>query len=264
MYVDAHCHLADLRLEAELDRVLRAAESRGISLFVQGGFDPDDWQRQLELQRRYPNRLVTAFGLHPWWVAAHTDQELEEALVLLEKELPRAQALGELGLDQGRRVGPESYPRQLRAFRAQLEISQKISEKPLVLHIVRAHSLALGILKAIRVGGQYPGIIHSFSGSREIARQYLDLGFSLSISGGITRKGFETLRRAVSYIPRDRLILESDSPDQSPENWMGDLNEPISLFETAKAVGEIRGEDPDELLQASSINARRVFLGRIL
>ena len=236
-YIDAHCHLADPRLESELPRIFAESEKRGIDSFVQGGVGPDDWDRQLSLKTRYPGKILTSFGLHPWWVAERDEKQVRSAFANLKKRIGEADALGETGLDHAPRIAETSRPIQELAFELQLGLF-KATQKPLVLHVVRAHERALQIIAKAAIKDAR-GLVHSFSASREIAKKYLDLGLTLSISGVICGKGFETLRRAVSYIPLDRLVLETDSPDQKPADWERAWNEPVALFRVAE-----NGHDP--------------------
>jgi TatD DNase family protein len=279
-YIDAHCHLADPRFAGSLEDVLARSREAGIGAWVQGGVDPADWDRQLVIQKQHPGQIYTSFGLHPWWVARSSKAEFEQGLKLLAVRFKEADGLGELGLDYGPRLEAsletnmtldrdEARAWQSEAFERQLELL-KTTPKPLVLHIVRAHEDALDILQKYSKAGVFErgGLVHSFSGPREIAQKYLDLGFSLSISGGIVRKGFETLKRAVSYIPLDRLLVETDSPDQAlPNQAQNDrqLNEPTALIEIARAIAGLRskhgGESAERILEQSARNITRIFGG---
>lgn len=270
-YIDAHCHLADPRFGDGLGKVLERSRAAGIGAWVQGGVDPEDWDRQLAIQKKYPDQIYTAFGLHPWWVAKASREEFEQALGQLADRFKQADGLGELGLDYGPRLGPSEKQKQWQreCFERQLELLQA-TPKPLILHIVRAHEDALKILQKSasclpsKTGRfEREGLVHSFSGPHEIARKYLDLGLSLSISGGIARKGFETLKRAVSYIPLDRLLVETDSPDQPLTEPQ--LNEPTALIEIARAIAVLRsqhgGESAERILEQSARNITRIFGG---
>jgi TatD DNase family protein len=256
MIWDSHCHLSDARVLEGLDLILARARDAGITGFVLGGTDPEEWKRQHELRTNFLDfKWKLSFGLHPWWVARQTPEALSQALTLLERELPIADALGELGLDHGPKLPPETHTRQREAFERQLVLAQKF-EKPLILHIVRAHAEALEILKKNPpTAGR--ALVHSYSGSREQVRDYLHLGCFLSISGAVTRPRFETLRQAVLDIPLDRLLLETDCPDQPIEGQT--QSEPAHLLEIARVLSELRGESTEEILEANSQNLRRFF-----
>lgn len=264
-WIDAHCHLADPRYSDEslLEGVLERSRQAGIGRWIQGGVDPDDWRRQRFLAERYPGRIVPCFGLHPWWVAALADVQLDTALGALERELAqwgnRPAGIGELGLDFGKRFGAETHDLQLEAFKRQLDIA-RACKRPIVLHIVQAHETALKLLETT---GKFEqgGLVHSFSGSRATAERYLRVGLTLSISGVIARKGFESLKKAVVTLPPDSFVLETDSPDQS---FTSGLNEPARLRQVAEAVARLRNEDPIDLLTRSARLARKIFLGNFV
>lgn len=248
-WIDAHCHLADLRFPALGDVIERSRKAR-ISGWIQGGVDPADWQRQREIKKEFGATVLTAFGLHPWWVAKATSGDIEDGIKRLEKELPEADAAGEMGLD----LSPKyelTAEKQVEVFQRQWTLAEKLF-KPMVWHIVRGHTQVLELLQKKRV---QRGIIHSFSGSPEEARRYIDKGFLISISGVIARPGYEKVKKTVSTLPPDRLVLETDSPDQG----LADINEPAFLLEVAKAAATIRRTDPETLLNQSRANLRMLF-----
>ncbi len=263
-WIDAHCHLADPRLKAALPEILDRAQKAGVDRFIQGGIDPADWDRQDQLAAtRPPGQILAAFGLHPLWVAENYQDACESALeALIQRLQPGASgpaALGELGLDHRPRFGPKTRPRQLEFFQRQLELPEGHS-LPLILHVVRAHSEALQALKAASSRRPLKGIVHSFSGSFEVARQYLDLGFFISVGGTLVGlQSFEKTAKTVIKLPPDRLVLETDSPDQPPPSYAGRLNEPASLWDVACAVGALRNEAPETVLDRSRSNLEKLF-----
>lgn len=260
-WVDAHCHLADERLAGRVEEIIERSRSAGVGAWVQGGVGPDDWERQLQLKAKYGAAIITAFGIHPWWAATHRKSDIESALKTLEEKLPLARAVGELGLDLGpKHTSPESNIKQFFAFEAQLELA-KAAQKPLILHVVHAHAEAIDILKD---NGPYEasGIVHSFSSSYEIAKEYLDLGFYISIGGSITREGFQNLKKAINSFPLDRIVVETDSPDQTPRLpgvKVDALNEPNNLIGIAEVLASLRGVSRDEILTRSSAKLRKLF-----
>lgn len=262
-YIDAHCHLADPRLDSIRNDLLDRSRRAGVRAWIQGGVGPEDWERQKELKKQFPGEVHAVFGLHPWWIMDHErTEEIRQALQCLEEQIQECCAIGEIGLDFGSRASrTESRDRQLWSFEAQLEIASRIP-KPLVLHVVRAHAEALSCLKKRQRVLDRGGIVHAFSGTPGIAKSYLDLGFSISLGGTVTKKSAESLellKEMIAVIPEDRLLIESDAPDQAPAGWGRKLNEPISILRIADTIAVIRGETPDELLRRSAENAVRIF-----
>ena len=257
--MDAHCHLADPRFDQTRADVIARARVAGISFFLQGGVNQRDWERQLSLEQNFPHTLGLVFGLHPWHVAAASTREtdLDAEFPKLQSYATQALAIGEIGLDFSKKIPPDSYDRQIRYFQRQLELARDLG-KPVVLHIVGAHPQALTELKQIRPASG--GLVHAFTGSHEIAREYLQLGFHLSIGAAVTRHGYETLKRAITRLPDERIVIESDAPDQpSPSVPAGALNEPTSIFETAAAIAELRGTTPEQVLSQSAQSLKKLF-----
>lgn len=270
MFIDAHCHLTDPKLLGRIDEVMDAAQARGIGAFILGGVNPADWDRQIELSRRYPGKVFPCFGLHPWFVAGRmgiTGQELEKeirrGLEILPGYLGQAAGLGELGLDLGPKTDPTTETLQRDVFVSQLRMAREL-KIPLVLHIVKAHSQAIRLLGE---NGPWPqgGLVHAFSGSFEIAEEYARLGFTLSIGGVAARHGYETLKRCLKKLPLEQVVVESDSPDQIPDGYQGleeGVNDPRSLWMVAQEICRIKGDPgltPEGVLKKSRENLDRIF-----
>jgi len=252
-YIDAHCHLADPCFDGKLDQVMAHARQVKIHHFIQGGVGPEDWQRQMQLADA---SWLFSFGLHPWFVAEHSDSACKQALSQLEPLLKQAIALGECGIDRGPKVSKASYPRQVTCFEDQLRMAKE-HDKPLVLHVVRAHGEVLKRLRACK--SQWRGIVHGFAGSYDVARAYMDLGLVISVGGALTRLGYHKLKSAVSRIPKTHLVVESDAPDMAPTDWGHPLNEPASLWLVAKAVAYFQQSNAKDVLDRSRQNLCRVF-----
>lgn len=257
-YIDAHCHLADELFARDIESVLEASEEALVTAWIQGGIGPKDWSQQRKIAKLRPGRVFLAFGLHPWWIASQPESQVVSALKELEKKLPEAHFLGELGLDYLPRF-EASKNLQKEAFRLQLLLNENF-KKPLVLHVVQAHSEALQILKDFP---NQKGLVHAFSEGKEVLKKYLDLGYLISIGGAVTREGYKKLKEALKYIPKDRLVLETDAPDQTPHLpglTKESRNEPRYLIGIARSVAEIRkSETAEELLESSSHNLRALL-----
>jgi TatD DNase family protein len=195
--------------------------------------------------------LHPAYGLHPMYLAEHEDAHLAELAQWIERERPCA--VGECGLDfyvEG--LDPE---RQRTLFRHQLELARDF-DLPLILHARRAVD---EIIAALRRVGRLRGVVHSFSGSDEQARQLWSLGFHLGFGGPITYERANRLRRIVAAMPLQWLLLETDSPDQPLAAHRGERNEPAYLPEVARTAASLRGIDVATLAEATTANARRLF-----
>jgi TatD DNase family protein len=272
MWIDAHCHLADLRFGGDLDQVIDRSKKAKVDGWVQGGVCPEDWERQIQLQKTYGPRVWTAFGLHPWWVVEKSlssslvsSPAISEGLRELQEKIHLAQALGELGLDYSSRFRSNKEV-QVEVFEKQLDIARQAG-KPLIFHIVQAHGEAIEILKSWAPFSK-GGIVHSFSGPFEVAKQYIDLGFLISVGGAATQRGFQTLKKTLTCLPLEKIVVETDSPDQKPlisdvgirtEEQNSLLNEPAHLVPIARAIAKIRQMDEEEILSRSTKNIERLF-----
>jgi TatD DNase family protein len=254
-WIDTHSHIADPRLDQSREQIMAEAKDRGIGFFLQGGVGPEDWNRQMELAKTYP--LGLCFGVHPYFVASHEDEECEQALDYLATLIHKAMALGELGLDFRPHIMKESRERQISVFEDQLAIAET-AHKPLVLHIVQAHEDAL---KVFRMWGvpKRKGIVHSFNGSWNKAQDFLNLGLALSVGGPLVRSDNQKLKQTVKECPLEFLLLETDSPDQPPEALKGQLNSPSTLWMVAEEVARLKGMTAHEILDISTSNFRRIF-----
>jgi TatD DNase family protein len=257
---DSHLHLDDERLAADRDEVLARARAAGVSGFLVAGVDPEGWRAEDALARAHRDVFV-AYGLHPWIVAHAADDEVEPLLLALAASLQggltRPVALGEFGLDASVRVPKESLPRQEGAFRAQLAMARE-RDLPVLLHILRAHDAALAILKSDRPP-RAGGVVHSYSGPAELVPRYLELGLHLSFAGPITYASARKTREAARAVPQDRLLVETDAPDQTPEPLRPGRNEPAFLVHIVRALSAVRGENEAELGAATGANARSLF-----
>lgn len=257
MWVDAHGHLADERWKDQQEQIIEDARAQDLHFFMQGGVGPEDWQRQLELAAKFPTHIGLCFGLHPYWVAEHDEEACETGLDQLARLLPQALALGEAGLDFRPHIMKNSRDLQMHVFEQQLELA-RFSDRPVVLHLVQAHNEALKILD---VWGVPPrkGFVHSFNGSFAKAQDFIQRGFLLSVGGPVCRPDNAKLHQAVLQTPLEWLLVESDSPDQPPPRYQGQLNPPSSVWEVARTIGEIKSLDPLEILDITTANFKRLF-----
>ncbi len=253
MYVDAHCHLDLPAFDADRSDVIERARLAGVTGFLVAGVDPAGWRWQRKLAATHPGVRWTA-GVHPWTAARTGD--LSEALAALmgcfEGDHP-ASGVGETGLD-ARFVPKETLDRQAESLRHHLALARDL-DHPLVLHVVRAHGRALDELRPF---APLKGMVHGFGGGVDVAREYLRLGLHLSFAGPVARPNARKARAAVAIVPPERLLLETDAPDQAPPGVDG-RNEPAELRRVANAVADMRNEPPDVLLRRSTQQVSALF-----
>lgn len=246
--IDSHCHLDDSRFDADRTEVLKRARAAGVDKVVVPAVCRSGWQKLASLADGSPT-IFPAFGLHPWFCDRHRDDDLPE----LENYLEGAVAIGECGLDFGKRRAPEEI--QLRWFRAQLELAAAHA-LPLIVHAYRSLDRVSHELKAFP---QLKGVIHSFSGSLQQAEQLMAQGFLLGIGGAVSWPQAERLRAVVKALPPEYLLLETDAPDQPGHAHRGERNEPAFLVEIAGEIATIRGIEADVLVEICNRNAGELF-----
>jgi TatD DNase family protein len=253
--IDSHCHLSNFQFKDCQTEIIKNSNNHQISYFLQAGYNPQEWSEQLELCNKYKG-ILPVFGLHPEWVAKCTEPEVESGLDQLAQMLKFAFAMGEVGLDL-RDQYLLSFNLQMEACEKQFELAQ-FANLPLVLHIVRAHNEFLNFLEHFDIPSA-GGFIHSFNGSWNTAKQYLDKGLLISISGSVSYEKNHKLRDVVKKIPIDFLLIETDCPDQVPVDWGTEIYTPMGVWNVAKYLSEIRSEKPEALLIKSSENLSKLL-----
>ncbi len=251
---DSHCHLADPKIFSDVDAIVSRSIEKGVKKFLQGGVGPEDWKRQQELKRKFPDNISVCYGLHPYWISSHSHGESAEALLDLESILDQTDFMGELGLDFREKIVGNKAEQQIFYFEKQLDMAIRFG-KTVVFHFVRCHSESVEILKKYRL--PRGGFVHAFNSDYEIAKKYLDLDLLLSVGGPLLRENNRSLHEAVKKIPLDYLLLESDSPDQGPPSRGDKHNEPWTILEVAAKIAELRGISVDEVENAIKRNSLR-------
>lgn len=247
---DSHCHLDAAEFDADRPAVLARARDAGVARQLVPAVDRASWDAIRTLCAAEPG-LRPAYGLHPMFLDRHQPGHLDELRDWLESERPAA--VGECGLDFF--VDGLDPDKQRLYFRRQLELARDF-DLPVVLHARRAVEEVIATLR--EVGGQR-GVVHSWSGSEEQARQLFELGFCLGIGGPVTYDRAKRLRRTVASMPLDCLLLETDAPDQPDADWRGQRNEPARLRQVLDVVAQLRGQPAAAIAEATSANALRLF-----
>lgn len=249
---DSHCHLDAPEFDGDRAEVIARARAAGVRWQLVPAVHRDAWPKLRQLCAG-TDGLRPAYGLHPMYLDRHRPEHLIELEQWIEKERPAA--VGECGLDYFvAGLDPEA---QRHYFQRQLELARQF-ELPVVLHARRAVDDVIASLR--RVGG-LRGVVHSWSGSEEQARQLFAMGFHLGIGGSVTFDRARRLRRTVATMPLELLLLETDAPDQPDAGRRGQRNEPGYLPTVLEAVASLRGVAAERIAEACTANAGRLFAG---
>ena len=250
MLIDSHCHLDAPEFDADRDAVIARARAAGVNGQIIPAIAASGWPklRALCAQR---SDLFPAYGLHPMFLAAHRDDHLLALRHVLRVGDPIA--VGECGLDF--HVEGLDAQRQQFLFEAQLTIARDF-DLPVIVHARKAFDAVIASLR--RIGG-LRGVVHSFSGSEEQARQLWKLGFHLGIGGPVTYERARRLRRIVATMPIEFLLLETDAPDQPDAFHRGQRNEPARLSIVADCVADMRRVSAEAIATQIQGNTERLF-----
>lgn len=235
---DSHCHLDVDVFDKRRSSILLRAKQVGVEAIVVPGIRASDWENLLALCHQFhlstaeSPALVPALGLHPCFISDHQLQDLSELKRLLQQFRPVA--VGEIGLDFW---SPEAdQDAQLKLLRSQLELAQQF-RLPVLLHARKCHDQLLQQLRQMDFA--QGGIVHAFSGSRQQAEQYLNLGFKLGIGGSVTYPRAKRLRRIVQELGSKAWVLETDAPDMPLCGKQGEPNMPFYLPEVLRVMSEL-------------------------
>ena len=251
MLVDSHAHVDDERFDADRDAVLERATVAGIELIINIGADMASSARSIALAEKY-SQIYAAVGMHPH--DAKDMQEQDYNQLLRWASHPKVVAIGEIGLDYHYDLSPR--PVQKEVFLRQLDIVRQTG-KPFIIHEREAHADTFEIVRTVAQGLE--GVFHCFSGSVETAREYLKLGFYISVAGPVTFPKSAKTKEVARYVPLDRLLVETDSPYLTPQAFRGRRNEPAHVRLVAEEIAALRNLSLTELALATTQNARRLF-----
>lgn len=244
---DTHAHYDDERFNEIRDELLSSLENNGVGGVITCGCDKESSLKALSMAEKYPN-VFAAVGIHPCNLESKTSiSEIEE----LAKH-KKCVAIGEIGLDYY--WTQDNKPQQKKVFIEQLELAKKL-ELPVIIHDRDAHADTLEILKEYKP----KGVLHSFSGSPEMAKELLDLGLYIGVGGVITFKNARKLPEVVKMLPNDRLLLETDAPYLTPVPYRGKTNHSAMIYFSAEKIAEIKETSTKEILKQTFANAQKLF-----
>jgi len=251
--IDSHCHLNYEGLVERQAEVLANARERGVSGFLNISTRQGEWADIVAVAEREPD-VWASVGVHPHEADSHPD--LGASALVEAADHPRVIAIGECGLDYFYDKSDRRAQRE--RFEAHVEAARQTG-LPLVIHTREAEADTAEILtSAVREGG-VTGVLHCFTGSADLARKGLDLGFYVSLSGIVTFKNAQDLQDTAKWLPADQMLVETDAPFLAPVPHRGHKCEPAFVADTAAFVAELRGEKPEQLAEATTANFFRLF-----
>lgn len=258
--IDTHCHFDLPIFNNDRHELVHRASALGINRLIMPAIAYKNWDAIKNVQRQYDNdpkiNLYAAYGLHPMFISQHEDEHLQALRYWLEHERPIA--VGECGLDFF--VKDLDQQRQMRIFSAQVALAAEY-DLPLIIH---ARKSLDSVMKVIRQQMQRSrthlrGVIHSFSGSEQQAKQCIELGFYLGFGGPMTYPRAKKLRHLVASLPLEALLLETDAPDQPDVACHGQRNEPARLLAIAETFATLRQQPLQTIAEVTTQNAKTLF-----
>lgn len=258
-YVDIHAHLADARIRPRLPDMLAECRRRGVGRILANAARLEEWPEILRLAQADPDLVAGALGLHPFFLDAWTDALPARLTAALRAAPDRLRAVGEIGLD----FYPETLSRfpqelQMQAFEAQLRVAAELG-RPAILHNRKSWEAFFPVWNRV-AAGRIPGVCHHFTGSREIARRALDAGLYLSFCGPLTWPSSRRIRDVAAYVPPDRLLTETDTPDLPAEPYRdGGASEPWHVIAVVDELARLRDVSSAAMADQIAANAARLL-----
>ena len=252
MIFESHAHYDDEAFEEDREELLVSLKEHGIGNVINVGASLASCKTTLEMTEKY-SFLYGAMGVHP----SETAELDEDSLAWLREQCSREKvvAVGEIGLDYYWKE-PE-IPIQKKWFERQLELAREV-RLPVIIHSRDAAKDTLDMMQALRAE-EMGGVVHCYSYTKELAREYLNMDFYFGIGGVITFKNSRKLKEVVEYIPLEKILLETDSPYLAPEPNRGRRNSSLNLPYVAREIAQLKGVPYEEVVEVTKKNAEILF-----
>ena len=251
MLFDTHAHMDDRAFDEDREELLSRLPEAGIGLLMNPGCSLASSRAACALAKEY-DYIYAAVGSHPD-AAAEVSPEVLEAYRALVRENPKVKAIGEIGLD----YHYEDVPREIQkeAFRAQMALAAEMN-LPVIVHEREAHADGMAI---VREFPKVTGVFHCYSGSLEMAKELVSLGWYIGFTGVLTFKNARKALEVAAGLPLDRIVLETDCPYMSPEPFRGKRNDPGKLYRMAQALASLRGLSEEDVQRITLENGCRLY-----
>ena len=250
MLFDTHAHLDDRAFREDRDQLITALPEKGVGLVMNPGCSLESSRNAVALAETY-DHVYAAVGSHPDVADEVNHKVLEEYEKLCK--LPKVKAIGEIGIDY--HYEDISRELQLKAFRMQMELARQV-DLPVIVHEREAHEDGMAV---VREFPEVTGVFHCYSGSAEMAKQLVDLGWYIGFTGVLTFKNARKAIETAASIPLERIVLETDCPYMAPEPFRGRRNDPGYLYRMAEKLAQIRGISVEEMQAITTENGKRLY-----
>lgn len=252
MLIDSHVHLDDRRFDEDRHILIENLRNNNVELVINIGADLKTSLASVDLANNYDN-IYAAVGVHPHSAKEVNTMVMEQLrdLALNEKVI----AIGEIGLDFYYDNSPRDLQRKW--FIEQLKLAKEL-DLPVIIHTRDAAKETFDILKNNQ-DGNVRGVLHCYSGSPEMAIEYIKMGFHISLGGPVTFKNARVVREVAEVVPLDKLLIETDCPYLTPEPYRGKRNEPVYVKYVAEKLAEVKKVSYEELVKATNRNTKRLF-----
>lgn len=251
MIIDTHAHYDDEQFDTDRDELLKSMEAGGIGLIVNAGSTIDSWKKIVELTEGY-SFMYGAIGIHPDEVGDMDDEQFSRMSDLLE--LDKIVAVGEIGLDYY--WDKEEHDLQKEWFIRQLGLARE-KDMPVIIHSRDAAADTFEIMKQHAAGMK--AVIHCYSYSAEMAREYVKMGYYIGVGGVVTFKNAKKLKQVVEEIPLASIVLETDCPYLAPVPYRGKRNTSLYLPYVAEQVAELKGITVEDVIRQTEKNSRELY-----
>ena len=249
MYFDTHCHLNSEQLYENRDEFIKHALDNQVEMMVVVGYDLESSKKAVEIAKEY-DFIYAAVGIGPNDCLNTTTQDLQIIDEYLNE--PKVVALGEIGLDYYWDDVPSDKQKEI--FQQQVDLAKK-HQKPIIIHCRDAYEDTYEVLKK----NGHSGIMHCYSGSVEMAKRFIDLGFYISLAGPVTFKNARVPKDVAEKIGLEHLLIETDCPYLTPHPYRGSLNEPENVVYIAQEIAKLKNMEIESVASQTTFNAKKIF-----
>lgn len=250
MYFESHAHYNDTRYDEDRNKILEELKQNNVSYLINIGTDIKTSIESIELAKNY-DFIYATVGIHPHDAKDMTNQDIQTLEELCKNE--KVVAIGEIGLDFYYDNSPKEIQKEV--FIKQLKLAKKLN-KPVVIHSREASQEVFDIIKS---SGVNKGVIHAYSGSKEMALEYNNLGFYIGVGGVVTFKNAKKLVEVVENVPLEKILIETDAPYLTPEPFRGTRNDSTKLKYVVEKIANIKNITPEEVEKITLNNGLNLF-----